>query len=54
MPSLLSDHPNDQQRIDALTQHFAANPAVFGRFNQDPGSATAFLVQKNIPVVFLR
>src|SRR5215469_98092 len=54
MPSLLSDHPNDQDRIDALTQHFAANPAVFGRFSQDPGSATAFTVQKNAPVVFLR
>ena len=54
MPTLLSDHPNDQQRIDALTQHFAANPAVFGRFSQDPSSGTAFVVQKNAPVVFLR
>jgi predicted Zn-dependent protease len=54
MPSLLSDHPNDQQRIDALTQHFAANPAVFGHFSPDPSSATAFVVQKNTPVVFLR
>src|SRR5215469_4286411 len=54
MPSLLSDHPNDQARIDALTQHFAANPAVFGRFSQDPKSATAFAVPKNASVVFLR
>ena len=54
MPSLLSDHPDDQQRIDALTQHFAANPALFGRFSPDPSSATAFVVQKNTPVVFLR
>jgi predicted Zn-dependent protease len=54
MPSLLSDHPNDQARIDALTQHFAANPALFGRFSRDPSSATAFVVQKNTPVVFLR
>lgn len=54
MPSLLSDHPDDQQRIDALTQHFAANPAVFGRFSQDPASATAFTVQKNVAVVFMR
>ena len=54
MPSLLSDHPDDQQRIDALTQHFAANPEVFGRFSADPSSATAFAVQKNAPVVFLR
>ena len=54
MPSLLSDLPDDQQRIDALTQHFAANPEVFGRFSADPSSATAFAVQKNAPVVFLR
>jgi hypothetical protein len=54
MPSLLSDHPNDQERIDALTQHFAANPAVLGRFGQDPGSAHAFAAEKNTPVVFLR
>ena len=54
MPSLLSDHPDDQERISALTQHFAANPAVFGRFSQDPKSATPFVVQKNAPVVFLR
>src|SRR5215469_15518556 len=54
VPSLLSDHPNDQARIDALKQHFAENPAVFGRFSQDPKSATAFVVQKDAPVVFLR
>jgi predicted Zn-dependent protease len=54
VPSLLSDHPNDQARIDALKQHFAENPALFGRFSQDPKSATAFVVQKDAPVVFLR
>ena len=54
MPSLLSDHPNDQERINALTQHFAGNPAVFGRFSQDLKSATPFVVQKNARVVFLR
>ena len=54
MPSLLSDHPDDQERINALRQHFTANPAVFGRFSQDMKSATPFVVQKNAPVVFLR
>ena len=54
MPSLLSDHPDDQERINALKQHFAANPAVFGHFSQDPNSATPFVVHKNAPVVFLR
>jgi len=54
MPSLLSDHPEDQDRIDALTRHFAENPAVFGRFNPDPKTAAAFVVRKDVPVVFLR
>jgi predicted Zn-dependent protease len=54
MPALLSDHPDDQDRIDALTQHFAANPAVFSRFSEDPKSAVAFNAQKNASVVFLR
>jgi predicted Zn-dependent protease len=53
-PSLLSDHPDDQQRIDALTQHIAANPAVFSRFSEDPKSAVALNAQKYAPVVFLR
>ena len=54
MPSLLSDHPEDQDRIDALTQHIAANPALFSRFSDDPKSATTRNAQKNTPVVFLR
>jgi hypothetical protein len=40
-PQLLSDHPNDVNRIAALKQHFAENPATFGKFNADPKSATA-------------
>ena len=40
-PQLLSDHPNDVNRIAALKQHFAENPATFGMFNADPKSATA-------------
>ena len=39
-PQLLSDHPNDVNRIAALKQHFAENPASFGKFNSDPKSAT--------------
>jgi predicted Zn-dependent protease len=54
IPQLLSDHPNDQNRINALTNHFRQNPAVFGRFNPDPVSATRLVVPKNAPVVFLR
>ena len=53
IPQLLSDHPDDQHRIDALEQHFRQNPSVFGRFNPDPKSATPFLIPKNVPEVFL-
>ena len=53
IPQLLSDHPGDQNRINALEQHFRQNPSVFGNFNPDPKSATPFAVPKNVPEVFL-
>jgi predicted Zn-dependent protease len=53
VPQLLSDHPNDQNRIDALEKHFRKNPSVFGKFNPDPKSATALVVPKNAPEAFL-
>jgi len=54
IPQLLSDHPADQARVEALEQHFQRDPSVFGKFNSDPRSATPFSVPKNAPVVFLR
>jgi predicted Zn-dependent protease len=54
IPQLLSDHPNDQNRISALTQHFRQNPSVFGRFDSNPASATPLTVPKNAPMVILR
>ena len=54
IPQLLSDHPNDQNRIDALEKHFSSEPAVFGHFNSNPESATPLTVEKKTPVVFLR
>jgi beta-barrel assembly-enhancing protease len=54
VPQLLSDHPNDQNRVEALERHFQKNPSVFGKFNSDPKSATPFVVPKNAPEVFLR
>jgi len=54
IPQLLSDHPGDQARVEALEQHFQKDPSVFGKFNSDPTSATPFSVPKNAPVVFLR
>jgi predicted Zn-dependent protease len=53
VPQLLSDHPDDQNRVETLERHFRQNPAVFGKFNPDPKSATPFVVQKNAPEVFL-
>ncbi|HME08840.1 MAG TPA: M48 family metalloprotease [Bryobacteraceae bacterium] len=54
VPQLLSDHPDNQNRIDTVERHFRANPAVFGKFNSDPKSATPLSVSKQTPVVFLR
>jgi predicted Zn-dependent protease len=53
IPQLLSDHPNDQNRVNALEHHFRQNPSVFGKFNPDPKSATPFSVPKGATEVFL-
>jgi beta-barrel assembly-enhancing protease len=53
VPQLLSDHPNDQNRINALERHFRKNPTVFARFNPDPKSATPMAVPKDSAEVFL-
>jgi len=54
IPQLLSDHPNDMNRIAALEKHFKSDPKVFGRFSSDALSATRLNVPKKAPVVFLR
>ncbi len=54
VPQLLSDHPNNQNRIEALEQHFRKNPSVFKKFNPDPKSATPLVVSDKAPEVFLR
>jgi predicted Zn-dependent protease len=54
IPQLLSDHPNDQNRINALERHFRSDPATFGRFDSNPSSATPLTVPQDAPVVFLR
>jgi predicted Zn-dependent protease len=54
VPQLLSDHPNNQNRVDALERHFRENPAVFGKFNPNPKSATPISLPKNTEEVFLR
>jgi len=54
IPQLLSDHPNDQNRINALEAHFRNDPQDFKRFNSDAASATPFTAPKNAPEVFMR
>jgi predicted Zn-dependent protease len=53
-PEILSDHPNDQHRIEALQQHFRDNPSTFASFSADPASATALRVPTNAAEQFLR
>ena len=54
IPQLLSDHPNDQHRIDALEKHLRDNPSAFASYSADRKSATPFSAPDNAPVVFLR
>ena len=54
VPEILSDHPNNQHRVDALEQHFRRDPSVFGKFNSNPKYATPIAVPKKVPEVFLR
>jgi len=53
VPQLLSDHPNNQNRVNALERHLRQNPAAFGKFSPDPKSATRISVPKNSAEVFL-
>jgi predicted Zn-dependent protease len=53
IPQLLSDHPDDQNRINALEHHFRADPSVFAKFDSDAKSATPMVVPKNSAEAFL-
>ena len=53
VPQMLSDHPGNMQRVDALKKHFRESPAVFGKFNSDPRLAKSLSVPKNTAEVFL-
>jgi beta-barrel assembly-enhancing protease len=54
VPQLLSDHPGNQNRVNALEKHFRQNPSVFGKFNSDSKSAKPMSVPKDASEVFLR
>jgi hypothetical protein len=53
-PEILSDHPNDAHRIQALKAHFAAAPSTFGNFSSSPVSATRLKLPQNEAEQFLR
>lgn len=53
-PEVLSDHPDNADRISALERHFSENPATFGNFSSNPKTATPLHVSKNTAEEFLR
>jgi beta-barrel assembly-enhancing protease len=53
VPQLISDHPSNQNRVEALKQHFRKNPSVFAKFNPDPKSSPLLVVPKNVAEVFM-
>jgi len=53
-PEILSDHPDNTDRIKALEQHFSQNPATFARFSSNPQTATPLKLPKNTSEKFLK
>ena len=53
VPQLISDHPSNENRVDALKQHFRKNSSVFAKFNPDPKASPQFVVPKNVAEVFM-
>jgi predicted Zn-dependent protease len=54
LPQLLSDHPDNPHRVEALKRHFREHPSVFEFFSADARSAKPLVVPKDAGVVFLR
>jgi beta-barrel assembly-enhancing protease len=53
-PEILSDHPNNQHRIDALEAHFRDNPAKFSKFSSNRNNATPLNLPKDTSETFVR
>ena len=54
VPQLLSDHPDNPHRVEALKQHFRANPKTFAAFPSDAKTAKPFPAPKDAPLTVLR
>ena len=53
-PEILSDHPDDANRVAALQQHFKQNPSEFARYSSSPATATPLKLPKDENENFLR
>jgi predicted Zn-dependent protease len=53
-PEILSNHPDFANRIAALEQHFAQDPALFARFDSDPKRAQRITLPASEAEKFLR
>ncbi len=54
VPQLLSDHPSNANRVEALRRHFRERPVAFGSFSADATTAKPFAPPKNAAAVFMR
>jgi len=54
VPQLLSDHPSNANRVEALKRHFRERPVTFGSFSADARTAKPFEAPKNAAAVFMR
>jgi len=54
VPQLLSDHPDNAHRVDALKRHFRNNPTVFGSYSASTATARPFVAPTNAAEVFMR
>jgi beta-barrel assembly-enhancing protease len=53
-PEILSDHPDNDHRVQALKAHFAQSPATFAGFPANPKSAARLHLPSNEAEQFLR
>jgi beta-barrel assembly-enhancing protease len=53
-PEVLSDHPDNSDRIAALKKHFSQSPATFAHFDSNPNDATPLVVPKDAAEQFLK
>jgi beta-barrel assembly-enhancing protease len=54
VPQILSDHPDNPHRVDALTAHFKQYPAVFAKFPANAKTAKPLTLPANTGETFLR